>query len=353
MIVDFHRNNLTSNTKTRILWVDYVRVLACFLVCLIHSPLPDGAGKIWLRAYNYFSAPCIGLFFMLSGALLFPVRGALRPYLIKKTKRIVIPLLFWSVVALSVHCLVGTMDVPEALNSLLKLPFCPVEGVYWFMYAILGLYLFAPLISPALEKDSHVKYMLLLWGITLCMPYLNAWLPGYWDMNRGGHTTWFGMFSGYMGYMALGYYLRHHALGGKRWLIWIICLAVAGIIPICFVDGRFVGVNNEMLYGYLTINVAALCVVYFTFIQWCSESWRNADFLSWINRKMQDISQKSFGIYLVHILIMRDLVWPIWLELGFPMNYSIQIPAVAIISLTLSYLLIKILSFIPYTKYIH
>lgn len=350
MTVDFHRNNSISNTKTRVLWADYVRVLACFLVCLIHSPLPDGAGKMWLRAFNYFSAPCIGLFFMLSGALLFPVKGAPRPYLIKKTKRIAIPLLFWSVVALSVHCLVGTMEVHEAVIKFVRLPFCPVEGVYWFLYAILGLYLFAPLISPALEKDSYAKYMLLLWGITLCLPYLNAWLPGYWDMNRGNHTTWFGAFSGYMGYMVLGYYLRHHELGNKRWAIWTLCLAIAGGLPACFVDGHFTGINNEILYGYLTINVAALCIVYFTFVQWCAGK---EVFPSRINHIVQDISRESFGIYLVHILIMRSLVWPIWLELELTMNYAIQIPAVAIISFTLSYGLIKILSFIPYTKYIH
>lgn len=67
---------------------------------------------------------------------------------------------------------------------------------------------------------------------------------------------------------------------------------------------------------------------------------------------MVDVSRLSFGIYLVHILIMRQLVWPLWERFLPDTGYAIQIPAVAIITFILCYLLIKALSYIPGSKYL-
>lgn len=109
-----------------------------------------------------------------------------------------------------------------------------------------------------------------------------------------------------------------------------------------------------MLYGYLTINVAALCIVYFTFTQWIVTVLCKmiSSTTTWANRIIQDLSRKSFGIYLVHILIMRELVWPMWLKHDLSGNYAIQIPTVAILSYILSYVTIKSLSLIPHIRHI-
>ena len=55
--------------------LDIIRLLACFMVVLMHSPMPlVNANGPFLAAMSYFMAPCIGLFFMVSGALLLPVK---------------------------------------------------------------------------------------------------------------------------------------------------------------------------------------------------------------------------------------------------------------------------------------
>lgn len=254
--------------KKHILWLDAIRVAACFLVCLIHAPLPTDTSSRWLSCYNYLSSPCIGLFFMVSGALLFPVRLPLKNFVVRRLKRILIPLLFWSLTAVGIHYGLGQLSDEEALDLIFRIPFVPVEGVYWFMYTILGLYLFAPLLSPAIEKMAHARYMIVLWSITLCLPYFNAWLPGIWIL-RGDFYHSLSEFGGYMGYMVLGYYLRHASLSWKTLFKYFYlpgALLILGI-PAFFINGRCAHVTNEMLYGYLTINVATLCVIYFTLIQ--------------------------------------------------------------------------------------
>lgn len=298
---------------------------------------------------------------MVSGALLFPVRQPLKNFVVRRLKRILIPLLFWSLAAVGIHYGLGQLSGEEALNLIFRIPFVPVEGVYWFMYTILGLYLFAPLLSPAIEKMAHARYMLVLWSITLCLPYLNAWLPGIWIL-RGDFYHSLSEFGGYMGYMVLGYYLRHASLSWKTLFKYFYlpgALLILGI-PAFFMNGRYAHVTNEMLYGYLTINVAALCVIYFTLIQKIG-TISSSSFVSRgglpiscipCKKLLGDLSQKSFGIYLVHIFMMRQFLWPLWQEYGLTSNYAVQIPLTAMLTFALSYAFVKLLSLIPGSKYI-
>ena len=343
---------MTTANQPRLYWLDSVRVLACFLVCLIHAPLPDtsGQGSLWLSAYNYLSAPCIGLFFMVSGALLFPVKSDINTFIRKRLMRIGLPLLFWSAVCVIVFWLVGKISFNSAMLSFLLTPFKPVTGVYWFMYTIFGLYLFAPIISPAITNEKLTRYYLLSWGISLVLPYANAWLPSYWNLTGNIYHPFY-EFHGYLGYMVLGYYLRNHLPALKAY-IYKICVPggiLAIIIPLYFLNGRHAGVTNDMLYGYLTINVACLCVILFIGVALLSQLIPTR---GGRNSILQDISRKSFGIYLVHILVMRECIWDIW-QSTFPnAGYAVQIPCVAILTFLISYLIIKLISYIPGSRYI-
>lgn len=50
--------------------LDLIRIIACTMVVLMHSPMPtENANGLLLSSLSYFTAPCIGLFFMVSGAL--------------------------------------------------------------------------------------------------------------------------------------------------------------------------------------------------------------------------------------------------------------------------------------------
>lgn len=82
--------------KERIIYLDYLRCIACLMVILMHSPMPNlGTNSLILSAISYLSAPCIGLFFMVSGALLLPIAGTSHTFLTKRCSKIVYPTLFW------------------------------------------------------------------------------------------------------------------------------------------------------------------------------------------------------------------------------------------------------------------
>ena len=94
---------LTSH-GTHIAWVDFLRILACFLVVAAHCCDPfvgsfDGT-------FNFKSAvfwgslvrPCVPPFAMISGVLLFPVTMEMGAFYSKRLKRVLIPLVVWSLV---------------------------------------------------------------------------------------------------------------------------------------------------------------------------------------------------------------------------------------------------------------
>ena len=62
--------------KQRDYALDLLRIVACVMVVMMHSPMPSAdANGMLLSSLSYFTAPCIGLFFMVSGALILPPPG--------------------------------------------------------------------------------------------------------------------------------------------------------------------------------------------------------------------------------------------------------------------------------------
>ncbi len=338
-------------THKRLYELDAIRVLACFLVCVCHAPLPNTSGEssLWLSAYNYISCTSIGLFFMVSGALLFPIEINVTTFIKRRFIRILLPAMFWSIVTLVTFSALGKISPIETLKSLFLLPLKPVHGVYWFIYTILGLYLAAPIISPALRNEKLVRYYLILWGATLILPYLNAIIPNYW-LFSGNLYHPLHEFSGFMGYMVLGYYLRHHIPSIFHFFIrfFIPGLLIATIVPLYFMCFPHPEIPHSILYGYLTINIAVMCSLLFIALHLI---FKYIPILESHNI-LVDVSSKTFGIYLIHILIMRELLWNVWESLFPDIGYAIQIPSVAIVTFILSYFIIKLISFIPGSKYI-
>ena len=75
--------------------LDIIRILACLMVIAMHAPIPNGnAIGIFNAALSYYTAPCIGLFFMVSGALLLPIKCNGIEFLKKRFAKIAGPTVF-------------------------------------------------------------------------------------------------------------------------------------------------------------------------------------------------------------------------------------------------------------------
>ena len=152
----------------RITFLDYTRVLACFMVMLAHAcefyyvysatetMLADESSRLWVSLYDGFSRMSVPLFMIVSAFLLAPIKegGGTGSFYKKRFKRILPPFILFMVLYAVLPAAWGLYDIKAAINQLAHVPFTftSIAGHLWFMYPLIGLYLFMPMISPWLRK---------------------------------------------------------------------------------------------------------------------------------------------------------------------------------------------------------
>ena len=284
-------------------------------------------------------APGLNLFFMISGALLLSRTYKMKPFLLRRFSKIAWPTLFWSLFYLLEKWIQGFIDFKYMVLSILAIPFGPQgDGVLWFMYALMGLYIITPILSSWLSTASkkEVEWILFLWSISLIIPPLGCFL----HVNKIDSDCLFFYFSGYIGYYILGYYLHHYVKTNNLGVIScfiIIPLALAAIVKLSGMN-----VDFYQYFWYLSIPVAMMATFWFLI--------GKRTILYQVSKPISNISNYSFGIYLVHIFVMHRIVWK-W---SFVSQYGsvLQIIITTILTFSISYLIVFIISKFPFSKYI-
>lgn len=228
-----------------IVWLDVVRFVAMFTVVCCHCTDPFnfypgtapniGEIKLWGAIYGALLRPCVPLFVMITGALLLPVRGEISVFYKKRIPRVLWPFLIWSVIYNLFPWITGVLGIkpevildffpysgeevmrqslPVSLDYIAQIPFnfSIVDVHMWYIYLLIGLYLYLPVFSAWVEKasDKAKLWFLGAWAVTLLLPYYNQFVAQY----LWGTCSWnaFGMlyyFAGFNGYLLLGHYLRN------------------------------------------------------------------------------------------------------------------------------------------------
>jgi len=234
--------------QNREYWLDWMRVVACFLVMLTHSCEPfylGGEGSliltkydaVWVAFLNSFPRACVALFIFASAYLQFPLHYSTGEFFKKRALRILPPFLFWTVV----YALVWGQPVQNFKDLLLNFNYA--AGHLWFVYMLIGLYLIMPMLSPWAEKvdKRELQVYIGIWLFTTIIPFIRqlaggpapviygpSGIPNAAKFPLWGEASWntYGVFyylSGFIGYLLLGLYFRKFV--GK--LSWGRTLAIA------------------------------------------------------------------------------------------------------------------------------
>ena len=317
---------------------DIMRVLACIMIICMHAPMPNlNANGIILSTISYFTAPGLCLFFVISGSLLLPIKTDTTTFLKKRLGKVIMPTLVFTILYIILNCINGEQQ--NILRTICSIPFSAQgHGVLWFMYTLIGLYLVAPIISKWLDSASkrEVELYLLLWVITLCFPILKLFV----GINEGNTGVLY-YFSGYIGYFILGYYLKKYpeSISLKKLIIPDI---IAILAPIAF-KVMHIEIDFYSMFWYLSIFVALLCTTIYVLISKIKIKKRGGI--------VELISNLSFGIYLIHIAVMRFFIW----ELDFIINinnYILQWIMVVGLTFIISCSIAYVISLLPFGDYI-
>ena len=330
--------------KDRLYWIDAIRSFACVCVLIVHAPTVGGTkGLRFIGPINYFAAAGASiLFFMISGALVLYKPKPVIPFLKKRLSRIVFPMVFWTIISLLVSVVQGDISWSEFWKLVARIPFYEQVGTYWFIYVIFGIYLVTPIIATWLERCSKrdLQIYLFIWAITLFLPYLTSFSKDAEMLVNHEHGSLY-YFWGYLWFAVMGYYLRKYvSISRFKW--WHYALFVFLILlPLLLYQ---MNLPHTAIQYRKSINVVAMCVCYFVILKHIkiSDTWK---------RICYHFAQRSFGIYLVHILIKGTILRPIVL-MSFNYSYGISIPLIAFLDLLISYIVVELVSKLPYSKYI-
>jgi surface polysaccharide O-acyltransferase-like enzyme len=312
------------------------------MIVAMHSPISSSESDgIFLSSLSYLTAPGIGLFFMVSGALLLSVTGSTRMFIKKRFTKIAIPTIIWTLFYLC--CNVWLKDEALTLRAVLSIPFSAQGNpVLWFIYTLLGLYLLAPILSRwlAVAGRKELEFYLCLWFISLCYPILSLLA----DVNTS-ITGILYYYSGYLGYFLFGYYCRTYPDRlSFRWLLPAMIIVIA--IPVAC-KLLHMEVDFYSLFWYLSLFVAVQCMFWWKIINSFSVKWTNGKKFS----ILAEVSKLTFGIYLVHIFIMRYLLWKWDFILGIH-PYWFQTTVIIILTFIGSFAVSYAISLLPFSKYL-
>ncbi len=198
--------NQTQKQPAKIIWIDFVRVIATFFVLMAHieglNDDPPWASTIYL----ILSRIGVPIFFMMSGFLLLSKEEPLLIFFKKRAIKVLIPFFAWSIFYDIVwnQQLVNTGVTFEAL---LRLFIRVLRGArahhLWFLYPLIGLYIFTPILRLFVKnaKQRDLAYFISIWAITVP---IFAIIQYYTPLSFGFEIQFS---SGYIGYYLLGVYL--------------------------------------------------------------------------------------------------------------------------------------------------
>ncbi|MGZ3752233.1 MAG: acyltransferase [Mucilaginibacter sp.] len=347
-------DNPTAKPQT-LDWINNLRVLALFAVIVLHtaSLLLMQFGKVpvydWMIAnfYNALVRFAVPVFVMISGALLLHREYEIGDFLKRRLTRVVWPFLVWSLIYIGYSWYTEDIIFSDNYWANIRVILHQLKyGAYyhlWYVYMLIGLYLFIPVISKFVRNatEKEMRYFLIVWFavVSFSQPYLSRFEPQI-DVHY---------FAGYLGYLVLGHYLAYKELpqGLKMPLIIYFFICLAGIIT-----GTYLfSINGKALSTTMYEPLGPFIILFSSGIFLLA---RVTVFkLPQPLVKVRDLAGGlSLGIYLCHalFLVLIDDQLGISYKLCNPI---ISIPITALVCFLLSFLLISLISKIPFAgKYI-
>ena len=365
--------------KDRLVWCDALRLLAFFMLLCCHAADPFYAAAAyassgsstdpelvqWGFRWGSLVRPCVPLFVMLTGVLSLPVGRSMESFYKKRIPRVLFPFLIWSVIYYLTPWITGVLgmdssvvyklfswaesdsqSLSDGLTLVARIPyaFSFIACHMWYIYMLIGLYLYLPIFSSWVEKATkrQKEIFLVLWALSTLLPYFNEYVSRY----AFGTCEWnsFGLFyyfAGFSGYMLLGHYIQHYIQWNwkKTWAV-ALPLLVGGFL-ITYTGYSYImelpdktPEQVELFWTYNTPNVAMMTIACFLFVY---RIRIQADSL--IAKWLGNLTTCGFGIYMIHYFFVC-VGYDAGACLGIPA--PLRIPFSAIIILACSWSLVAL-----------
>ena len=367
--------------KTQIVWLNVIRFAAFFMLICCHAADPfyatatyataEGMAPVdpdmiqWAERWMAFVRPCVPLFVMITGALSFPVKMEMGAFYKRRILRVLWPFLIWSVLyylfpwfsgltgadkSIIYKCFIwsdtDSQSIVPCLINIARIPFTFNYSAshMWYIYMLIGLYLYMPIFSAWIERATkrQKELVLGLWLASTFLPYLEEFAGPY----AFGTCSWnaFGLFyyfAGFNGFLLLGHYIRCHVSWNLRQTLPIAAvMLIVGFAITYFGYGYIMSLPEktpeqiELFWTYNSINVALMSAAWFLVLKHISFPLESHT-AQWLG----NLAFCGFGIYMIHYYFV-GLAHELITHLDLPV--PLQIPAAAVLIFTLSWGIVAI-----------
>lgn len=307
-------------------YLDFLRILACFLVIFNHVPGYDlfrsknGAVQWVYMFITMFTRINVPIFFMISGALLLPREEPLSKVLKQRTARIFAVILVFSTVLYIAYNPWGA-TFGGWLRGIIT---GDVNFAYWYLYAYLGFLVMLPFMREIAKNFGRKEFIYLLvlhvcfgtvWKMFEIFLSWRSVVPMQLSVDFSIPLVQTKAFF----YPLMGYYLdcvfKAENLK-KRNAVLLIAAAVLGILVtsgITYADGLLMGEFTEAhadLFVWLTA-MAVFVVTKYLFTK--------KQMSAFAVKVLAFAGSLTFGIYLLDPLLQHWILWPLIQSVQAPM----------------------------------
>lgn len=337
---------MNQSKRPHIWYFDYLRIMAMVCVIFMHvaaGPLREDMTLGWhlTNIGTSFAFTAVPLFFMMSGYLLLhDSRTQDVSILRRRIPKLLLPLIFWSVVAAAWLTWLGDRTIVSFLQKCLAGLQEPVMVHMWFLYTLIAFYLISPILYGGLNglNQKGKRFFLLLIVLVLAQSTAASFWPNagidLFDTLR--------LFGGHLSAFLLGYFLGEMERRVPNWLLLTVGCAdllviIVGTVYVTAKNAAYTQTFQSQTNGFELL--LAACI--FLFFK------QNFDRKTVLYPVAAPLVSLSMGIYLSHNIInsMISFYW-------FPTAGFKLLCAKTVLVLLFSYLLTKTLATIPYVCYL-
>ena len=355
-----------AKKSKRIFYFDALRALAILSVIFFHvaTRMVDSINSYyavppnfhWIIGASFFACTVIGvdIFLMLSGALSLGREWSIRSFLGKRLPRIILPFVFWgsilSCVLLLTQYILGIPHFVESftINNILTYIYGAFNstsygfGPYWFFWMILGTYLIMPVVNKWLLHSElyEAEYFLVFWLISCIFDYtINYPFP-----------IKISYFSGPIGMVVLGYYLRHtkREIFNNKFLPFL--LIIIGFVSVVYCSYLFSSPTHlfkfERYSIFIAMEVTGIFLIFRNYLDFDFEN-NVSKFKIFMKKVVESIAKYSYGLYLVHLPIMTIVIALLKVNSLYS-GYFIRFAYLFVITLVISWIIMALLNRVPY-----
>lgn len=358
-----------NNDKTRVVYLDYLRMLAMLAVMMMHNVAYNQANvsvsSFEGRVFNgylsnvYWGVP---VFVMISGALFLGRDIEIGKLYKKYILRLFVAYVFWSFLYYLLRT--ETIDVKGQLLKLVSggkttylIEVMDSHYHMWFVPMIIGLYMLLPVIRQVVLKEKVMNYFLVLSIVfAIVIPQITSGITEYATegkelyrvtqaFSRKVESLQLRTLSSFVLYFVLGYKMFTTKFEKKiRYLIYSLgIVSFVGVTYLNYKTGIGAGAISTKYCDALGIGVFLQATSLF-------ELFKNIGFKK--NRSfVVNMTKWQFGAYLVHALVIETMIRFDFTTLSF--NPLFAIPVTTLVTFAVSYLISAVINRIPVAnKYI-